>query len=153
SYSAATDDWLGTITLLEPAAPLVADRGLAERYTSSIATCRENSRVAALDRARERQAAEELELSATCWFCKKRPADPAKPSTVPLFGDVKRERVARGVEVTWRNDSVSVPRCTSCCKRQERALPVLTLVFATCMAAYIGLRVEPMVAWLAISAL
>jgi hypothetical protein len=57
-------------------------------------------------------------LYSTCWFDKSNPATVADVYGQKMFGNVVRTRVtSRATRVTWKAQTVAVPRCAACAKK------------------------------------
>lgn len=70
-----------------------------------------------------------------CWFCKQRDAQKSAAIEVKMHGDVKRIPIVNGVRMTWRHNTITVPRCNECRRRANKV--ALYVFFGVLLASFI----------------
>lgn len=105
--------WAAVCGVLEHGLAMAAGPDMRDRVGSSLEFAQDN-------RDQER-----------CWFCATALPDDPSAVAVPMYGEVSREAVRRGVQLQWRPFTVQVPRCRVCRDAHgeiESAGPVAALV-------------------------
>jgi hypothetical protein len=107
-YVNETDDLQAGRDVLNLAMPIAATNAARDRI-------RHNIGIAETRVKQEEEVRKRVLLYGTCWFDKKNPAATADAYPQKMYGDVQRRYVAvRTVRVTWRTQTVNVPRCAAC---------------------------------------
>jgi hypothetical protein len=109
-YVNETDDLQGGLEVLNLALPVAATDAARNRI-------RENLDTAHTMIARAEEHRRQVLLYNTCWFDKTNPATAADAYPQQMYGDVNRIRISsQTTRVTWRGQTVNVPRCAACRK-------------------------------------
>ena len=85
-----------------------------------------------------------------CWFCEEREASLLKNTyNVVLFGDVQRQRgKGQTTRLTWKNKTISIPRCFQCKAAHEWNTVFLVLGILLSIGAFIGIiLINPYSGW------
>jgi hypothetical protein len=113
-YVNETDDLQGGREVLTVAATVAATDAAGKRI-------RENLGIISTRITREEEQRRQVLLYSTCWFDKTSPASPTDAYAVEMRGDERRVRIsAQTTRITWRTQTINVPRCAACRKAHTR---------------------------------
>lgn len=108
AYGNKTKQWEECMKFLKDVIPLACDDELKDVMNKNLKVVTENF--------------EDYKRDNYCWFCQQHLADPSLAIKIKMYGDVQiqTQMFSSQYRATWRNITVSVPRC-KCCEDAKRA--------------------------------
>jgi len=102
AYGNTTKQWEECLKFTKEVIPLACDEELIELLNNNLKIVTQNF--------------EDYKRDNYCWFCQKHLADPKLAVEIKMYGDVQiqTQMFSSQYRATWRNITVSVPRCKHC---------------------------------------